>query len=277
MTTSRQTFLLPTDLTVTVLRLADGLTAATLRAMIAAEVYVLCGQTRGPGGIDSRDDLEDTGYGCYVGTSDALRAHSVRVGVSLRTWTYRLGRLDPDSVVLVRGTMSPIDEPPRLLIEAGLARAVSRTHTILNTRTAAPTAATKAARSQRLWANQVTDQLAGLLHREVLDHHEGRPTGGSTREQLIRLVLAHGAMDVDDLLRAAERAGIPIPGATPAQRSRRDVTTRELSSGRPRVYRTHISRRAVVYPASMSLRAARQAYQDTRRNGSASLASEATA
>ena len=68
-------------------------------------------------------------------------------------------------------------------------------------------------------------------------------------------------MDVNELLAAADRSGFTVPGDTPQQRSRRDVTTRETSDGRPRVYRTYVGGRAVLYPASMSLRAAREIYR----------------
>ena len=127
---TRSTHLLSAGLTVTILRLQRHLQPATVRAMIAAELYVLAGQSRANDGSNS--------YACYVGQSDALHAHTNRVGASLRTWTFRLGRLTPDTIVLVRGATGPIDTHARLLVEAGLARAISTTHTILNTRTAAP-------------------------------------------------------------------------------------------------------------------------------------------
>lgn len=251
----RRTLRLPDGLQVTILRLPDRLTALALRGMLTAELYVLVGETIGPSGTS-------TGAGAYVGTSDALRARTERAGVSLHTWSTRLGRLRPAVVVLISRPERPISHQVRLLVEAALARAVSgANYTVLNTRTAAPTAAQRATRRERLWALHVSDRLAGLVLGQVLAPYVPQAAGGSTREQLIRLVLGHGIpMSVQDLLRAAAAAGISIPGRTPAQRTRRDVTTRELQSGRPRVYRTHIDGRAVVYPAHMSLATARRAY-----------------
>lgn len=251
----RQMLRLPDDLSVTILRLPDGLTASALRGMLSAELYVLLGETTSADGAP-------TGFGAYVGTSDALEARTQRAGVSLHTWSSRLGRLRPRVLVLVHRRGRPIGQQARLLVEAALARAISGAHyTVLNTRTAAPTAAQRATRRERLWAVHTSDRLARLIQGRVLIAHTPAATGGSTREQLVRLVLRHDTpMSVEDLLRAAAQAGISIPGRTPAQRTRRDVTTRELRSGVPRVYRTHIGGRCVVYPAHMSLGTARRRY-----------------
>ena len=67
-------------------------------------------------------------------------------------------------------------------------------------------------------------------------------------------------MDVSDILDATRQANIDVPGAFPAQRTRRDCTTREAGSGRPRLYRTWINGRTIVYPSTISLRQARQTY-----------------
>jgi hypothetical protein len=256
----RQTLRLPDDLRVTILRLPHGLTARALKGMLNAELYLLAGDTTTSTGAPS-------GFGCYVGTSDALRTRSDRAGVSLHTWTTRLGRLRPKVLVLVERPHRPIGLQPRLLVEAALARAISGAHfTVLNTRTAAPTAAQRATRRERLWAFRISDRLAKLIHGRVFFGHAPQAAGGSTREQLVRLVLQHDTpMSVDDLLHAAASAGINIAGNTPAQRTRRDVTTREHDSGRPRLYRTHLDRRTVVYPAHMSLTTARREYQARQR------------
>ncbi|WP_406832808.1 hypothetical protein ABEG17_08295 [Pedococcus sp. KACC 23699] len=256
----RRTVTLPDQLTITFLHLPDGCTVSALRQMLAANLYVLAGTTSSPTG-------QSTGYGAYVGTSTALDQQMVRCGVSLRQWTYRQGRLIPDTVVLINRTERPIDPNALLLIEASLARAISTRHTILNTRTSAPTAALAATRHQRLWAMRTSQRLAGLILGQVFHPHEPSATGGTTREQLIRLVLNQDppvAMDVDDLLAAAHAADITVAGRTPAQRSRRDVTTREHqgATGCPRLLRTHIGGRAVIYPAgTMSLRQARASYR----------------
>jgi len=252
---------LPDNLTVTILRLPDHLTTAVLRSMIAAEVYILCGQTSSPGGHAS-------GFGAYVGISEALEQNMARSGVSLRNWAFRNGRLVPEVVVLVSRRGKPMNANARLLIEAALARAISTKHSILNIRTAAPTASASATRRQRLWAMQTSERLAGLVLGQVFHPHPAAPRGGTTREQLIRLVLGQRpprAMNVHDILRAAHGAGIIIAGQTPVQRTRRDLTTRERdgAAGRPRLSRTHIDGLAVIYPAGragMTLRQARADY-----------------
>lgn len=256
----RQTLRLPDDLRVTILRLPSGLTAGALRGMLSAELYLLAGDTLTSCGTPA-------GFGCYVGTSDALRSRTQRAGVSLHAWTTRLGRLRPRVLVLVERPGRPIGLQPRLLVEAAIARAISGANfTVLNTRTAAPTAAQRATRRERLWAVHTSDRLARLIHGRVFAAHVPQAAGGSTREQLVRLVLLRDIpMSVEDLLHAAAEAGISIPGKTPAQRSRRDVTSRELRSGRPRLYKTHIGGRCVVYPAHMSRDAARRAYLTGRQ------------
>ncbi len=251
---NRRNLRLPDDLSVTILRLPNGLTSNALRGMLHAEIYVLLGDTSSPTGAP-------TGYGAYVGQSDVLRAKTERAGVSLHTWSTKLGRLRPTTVVLVRRTTRPISQQTRLLVEAALARSISVNFTILNWRTAAPKAARLATRRERLWALHTSTQLADLIYGRILAPHTPAASGGSTREQLVRLVLTHGRpMCVDDLLRAAAAAGITIPGATPEQRSRRDVTTRECRDLKPRLHRTHIKGHCVVYPATMKLSAARRDY-----------------
>lgn len=247
---------LPDDLRVTILRLPEGLTVSALRGMLDAELYVLLGNTSAPDGTP-------TGFGAYVGTSDRLRARTERAGVSLRTWSTALGRLQPTDVIVVRRTRRPLGQQTRLLVEAALARAISGAfYTVLNTRTSAPTAAMRATRRERLWAVHVSARLADLVYGRVLVAHPPRAAGGSTKEQLVRLVLKHGRpMCVDDLLSAAADAGIKIAGRTPEQRCRRDVTTRQLRDGAPRIYRTHIQGgHCVVYPSHMSLAEARRTY-----------------
>ena len=253
---------LPDNINVTVLRTKEPAPAAVLRAMLAAELYVICGHTSGPTGTPS-------GYGAYVGTSEALRVNTLRVGVSLRNWTYRLGRIEPDAIILIRREGRAIPDSPRLLIEASLARTISGSgYTLLNTRTSAPTAAQRANRQQRLWALHIASRLAELIHGQILWRHTPAAAGGSTREQLVRLVLAQNpprGMNVDDILAAAADADITINGGSPAQRSRRDVTTREHDSGGVirRLHRTSINGRTVIYPASLPLREARATYRST--------------
>jgi hypothetical protein len=224
--------------------------------MMAAEWYILLGQSSSPAGIS-------TGYGAYVGTSAALHFLNLRVQASLRHWSIGLGQLQPDAVILIRHSEYPVDLQVRLLVEAALARSISTRYSILNTRTGAPTAARRATRQQRLWAMHASDHLTAMVHRQVLGMHPPAAQGGSIREQLVRLVLnqnPHRSMDVDDILEAALTAGLVIPGLTPRQRSRRDVTTRELDTGRPRLHRTWIRGKAIVYPATMTLRDARRIY-----------------
>ncbi len=207
----RHTVRLPDDLHITLLRLSGPATAAALRAMLAVDWYALLGSTASPDGAN-------TGYGAYVGTSDALRAQTLRAGVSLRTWTYKHGRLRPDAVVLIRRTRCPVGEHSRLLVEAAVARAISAAgYTVLNVRTAAPTAASRATRRERQWANHVADRLARLIRGRTLHAHPPAAAGGNTREQLVPLALSQDpprGMDIDDLLHAANRAGIHIAGAS---------------------------------------------------------------
>ncbi|HEY8618792.1 MAG TPA: hypothetical protein VIM01_01785 [Dermatophilaceae bacterium] len=252
---------LPGGATVTILRLPEALTADGLRAMVAAQLYVLAGAT-------TSIDGDETGYGGYVGTSAALNARTARVGVSLHHWTVRNRRLDPDTVILINNA-TPLDEPVRLLIEASIARALSPKYSILNIRCSAPTAATLATRHQRLYALHASTRLTTLILDTVFQHHPPAAQGGTTHEQLVRLILNQQparAMDVADLLTAARKAGISIAGASPAQRTRRDTTTREHQggTGRPRLLRTHINGRAVIYGAgAMTLRQARADYAPT--------------
>lgn len=259
--TQRRIIGLPGGITVTILRLPESLTADGLRAMIAAQLYVLAGAT-------TSIDGDDSGYGGYVGTSAALNARTARCGVSLHHWTVRNGRLDPDTVILINNT-TPLDEQARLLIEASIARTLSPQYTILNTRCSAPTAGTLATRHQRLYAMHASTHLATLILDTVFHQHPPAARGGTTHEQLVRLVLNQQparAMDVADLLTAAREAGIKIAGASPAQRTRRDTTTREHQggTGRPRLLRTHVNGRAVIYAAgAMTLRQARADYAAT--------------
>lgn len=255
-----RTFHLPNDgLRVTILHLTGPLTVEIWRSLLAADWYILLGECMSPKGTPS-------GYGAYVGTSDALRAQTQRVGVSLRSWTTGLGRLVPDTIVLIRRSSTPITGDTRLLVEAAMARYISGAgYSILNWRTAAPTPARRATRQQRLWAVHASDELARLVLAPLLSTHPPAARGGSIREQLIRLVLAQDplrGMDVDDVLEAATLSGLIIAGRTPRQRTRRDVTTRELSDGRPRLHRIWIQGRTVVYPASLSVRQARQTYSN---------------
>jgi hypothetical protein len=254
----RRTIALPDRVTVTVLRLPDGCTTDLLREMLSASLYVLAGPTTGPSG-------EDTGFGAYVGISTALNDRVSRCGVSLHNWSYRQGRLRPEVLVLVNRTGRPVDPQALLLIEATLARSISRHHTVLNTRTSAPRAYRGTSRHQRLWAEQTSLRLVGLLQGQVFHHHPGRPAGGSAREQLVRCVrAANRPLDIDELLTIAHRAGIAVPGRTPRQRTRRDVTTRERRGavGQPRLFRTHVGGRTIVWPAgTMSVRQARAHYR----------------
>ena len=254
----RRTIGLPDNLSVTILRLPN-LTTHVLKAMLAAQIYVLCGESTGPDG-------HPTGFGAYVGISAALEQTMARSGVSLRNWAFHTGRLRPEVVMLVNRAGRPMDPSAQLLIEATLARAISSSHTILNTRTSAVTAGLAASRHQRLWAQQTSQRLAGLVLGQVFHPHPPVALGGTTREQLIRLVLAQGRpMNVQDVLFAARCAGIIIGGKTPVQSTRRDLTTREHqgATGRPRLPRTHIGGLAVIYPAHMSLRQARADYAAT--------------
>jgi hypothetical protein len=250
---------LPGGITVTILRLPDTLTAEALRAMHdRAQLYVLAGATTSADGTA-------TGYGAYVGTSAALSARTARCGVSLHHWTVRNARLVPDAVVLVNGAQT-VDEPVRLMIETALARTISLKFTILNTRASCPTPRALATRQQRLYAMRASTRLSGLILNTVFHGHPPAARGGTAHEQLVRLILNQRparALDVADLLELAREAGLTIKGASPAQRTRRDVTTRELrgGTGRPRVFRTHVNGRVVLYnPALMTLRQARDDY-----------------
>jgi len=252
----RRTIGMP-DLIVTILRLPDRLTADTVREMQTAELYILAGATMSRSGLG-------TGFGAYVGTSGALNQQLARSGVSLRQWAFSCGRLRPEVVVLINRRTRPMDPSTRLLIEASLARAICSRYSLLNIRTAAPRAALAATRHQRLWAQHTSDRLAGLVLGRVFHRHPSAPEGGTTREQLVRLVLGQQhALNVSDVLRMASRAGLIINGSTPAQRTRRDLLTRERdgATGRPRLVGTHIGGLAIVYnPAQMTLRQARADY-----------------
>jgi len=254
----RRTICLPDDVSVTILRLPDHLTTAVLRAMVAAEIYILCGKTTGPSGLD-------TGFGAYVGISAALEQTMARSGVSLRNWAVQNRRLHPEVVVLVNRS-TRMNANAQLLIEATLARAISPDHSLLNIRTSAPAAAIAAGRHQRLWAQHTSDRLAGLVLGQVFHPHPALALGGTTREQLVRLVLAQNRpMNIREIMQAAQEAAIIIGGKTPVQSTRRDLTTRERdgATGRPRLLRTHIGGLAVIYPAAMTLRQARVDYAAT--------------
>jgi tetrahydromethanopterin S-methyltransferase subunit F len=259
MPTHRRITRLPGRMSVTTVRLPEGMKTDTIRQMSSAELYVLVGATMSADGVS-------TGFGAYVGTSAALSDGMARAGVSLHQWAVRDARLAPEAVILVSRAGRPLAEQVRLLIEASTARKISAARfTVLNVRTSAPRAGSLATRQQRLWAMHTSTQLAGLILGTVFHNHAPAAGGGTTRERLIRLVLDQQparAWNVDDVLAAASRAGITIAGATPAQRTRRDLTTREIQggTGRPQLSRTHLDRRAVIYPASMTLREARADY-----------------
>lgn len=251
-------FRLPGDIIVHILRAQGAVSAALLRRMVAAEWYVLIGPTTSSSG-------SATGYGAYVGTSDALHARTMRVGVSLHHWSTRLGRLRPEAVVLIHRHGRPVDGDTRLLVEAGLARAISAMQfSVLNVRTSAPTAWRRASRHQRLWANQIAATLASALYGRLLWHHAPGAMGGSVREQLVRTVLSQRplrGMDVDQVLQAAALSGLQVAGKFPRPRTRRDMTTRELDSCRPRLYRTWVNGKTVVYPSTLSRKEAIDTYR----------------
>lgn len=254
----RRTIDLPDHVTVTIWRLPDHLSVQILRSMVNAELYVLAGATSSPSG-------QCSGFGAYVGTSGALGQVMARSGVSLQQWAFRSGRLRPQVVVLINRPGRPMDPSARLLVESSLIRAIS-SYTVLNTNSSAPTAALAATRAQRLWAMHTAQRLAGVVMEQVFLPHPGAARGGTTREQLVRLLLDQRparALDTHQILALAAAAGIDIKGHSPAQRTRRDCTTREHqgATGRPRLLRTHINGRAVIYPAgAMTLRQARADY-----------------
>jgi hypothetical protein len=272
----RHTVHLPGGLQLTILRLhASMVSVAALRSMLTADWYVLAGQTYQV----STDGAPDhpTGYGCYIGTTERLQAQVQRAGVSLRTWsTSGPWRLQPQTLVLVTKTGQPVNQHARLIVEARLARSVSAAgFTLLNSTSGAPLAHRRASRYHRKWAMHTADRLASVILRQVFHGHQPRYLGGSTHEQLTRLVLQQRpprAMDIDDVLQTARDAGIAITAAEPRQRTRRDLTTRERDTGAPRVYRMHIAGRTVVYPAGMSLTEARRNYLTQHPGAQARLA-----
>jgi hypothetical protein len=251
---------LPDDLLVTTINLPSGVTTNVLRGMLASQIYLLVGTTYSA----STDDqpARCTGFRAYAGISSALNVRATRAGVSLHNWSSRLGRLQPETVVLVNRSRS-IDQDPLLLVEAGIVRALSGAgFSVLNTRSGAPSSARRATRHQRLWAMQTADRLSRLLLDTVFHGRPANGTGGSTHERLTRMLLAAPprGYDVDDILQLADAAGIPIAGKSPAQRTRRDCTTRELE-GTPRLHRTWVGRRTVIFAASLSVRDARRTYR----------------
>ena len=204
----RRTLRLPDDLYMTILRVPNGLTTAALRGMLDAEIYVLLGNTFSPTGAA-------TGWGAYCGESDRLKTQTERAGVSLHNWSTRLGRLQPRVVVLIRRRGRPIAQQPRLLVEAAIIRAISSNYTVLNGGPPhpRPPPAPPAASGSGLCTPATA--LPGSSTASAQDHMPAA-AGGSTREQLIRLVLRHGKpMSIEDLLRAAADEGIEIPGQTP--------------------------------------------------------------
>ena len=202
-----RTISLPDHVNVTILRLPDHLTTAVLRAMVAAEIYILCGRTTGPTGLDS-------GFGAYVGISAALDQTMARSGVSLHNWAVQNRRLHPEIVVLVNRS-TRMNAHAQLLIEATLARAIGPSHSLLNIRTSAPGAAIAAGRHQRLWAQHTSDRLAGLVLGQVFHPHPAGAVGGTTREQLVRLVLAQDRpMNIREIMAAAQQAPITIGTST---------------------------------------------------------------
>jgi len=255
----RHCFALPDSIIVTIIRLTDALPAVVLREMLNVELYLLAGTTFSPDG-------RATGYGGYIGTSGALTDSLARCGVSLRQWAFRGRRLHPEVVVLVSRPGRPMNPRARLLVEASLVRAIDPDYSLLNTIASAPTAGARATRSQRLWAMYISERLVGLLQGRVFYPHPGKAEGGTTREQLVRLLLAQRpprAMNTRQILGLAADCGLVIPGRTPVQRTRRDLTTRESAgaSGRPRLLRTHIDGITVIYPAGMTVRQARADYR----------------
>ena len=237
--------------------LGDGVQASH-RQLLGSEWYVLLGPTRSKA-VWGKPQA-DTGFGAYIGTSGGL----CRAWASLQRWTTGCQwRLLPQTLVLVRTKDgSTIDTHTRLLVEALRTRTISAAgYTLLNWQSSAPAAWDWCTRQERRWASDTAAELADLVLRLVLRDHPPAGLGGCAREQLVRLVLSgHQALDTDEILALAAQRGIPVPGEHPRQRTRRDLSTREADSGKPRVYRTHIGGRAVFYPPSMSLREARADY-----------------
>jgi hypothetical protein len=251
---------------VTIIRLAGGPVGPALqRCLLAADLYILAGQTVGPPGSagDGTGRSQPTGWGCYVGISAALRTRA-RAGQSLRYWSTELGRLEPEVIVLVRAAR-PLSEPVRLLGEAYVAQQISSAGwTVLNIRMGSPVAHDRARRPGRLYAEQVGRRIAGLVIGQVCHPHPRQGTGGPMRERLLRLVLAAPPVgrDVDDVLALAAASGLQIHARQPRQRTRRDITgSREGGIGAPRLRTTWCTGRAVVYPPTITRRQAEQTYR----------------
>jgi hypothetical protein len=263
---SRRIHLLPDGLRVEILRCrgAGSVDVVELRAACqAAELYILVGPQ-----LDPATGVQLGVTAIYVGESAVLTAQRTRVGVSIDHWVTRNGQLEPRAVVLVSRVGKPWTQSQRWLLECHLCRQLSGAWSLLNVRTAAPAATRRLSRRQRLHVLATADRLAGLLRGRLLRYHPTGAVGGSTREQLIRLIVASDqAWDVSQLVHAAAASGIRIGGATCSQSARRDASTRERdSSGAPRVRQCWIggNGKAVFYPAARSRQWARKNYRPDR-------------
>jgi hypothetical protein len=262
----QRTLRLPGELHLTFFHLTASLNVATLRAMLGVcDWYVVAGDTYRVD--ETGTPVASTGFGFYFGTTAKLEAKVQRAGVSLHSLT-TVGswRLRPTNVILINKTGRPVGPDARLVVEARVVRALFRDGwTVLNCVTSAPTARQRATRQERHWADYAAEGLADVITGQIGHGQLRGGLGGSSHEQLVRLVLSQSpqrAMSIDDVLTAARQQGLRLPGAHPRARARRDLTSREHDTGRPRIMRIHVAGRLVVHPATMSASAARVSYYE---------------
>lgn len=217
------------------------------RATLGGHMYLLIGTGTTP---DTCERI--TGY---VGITEAHT--SGRPWASLTHWVRNAAALDLNAIALV--TLHDQDPDPDVLrvLECAVVRRLNVSVFMLNTVTAAPTAARALGPAAHTHAAHGLF-LATVLRRHLL-HGSANPLlspASTLRETAVRVVLAADrALDTGDvltrvnaLLGDATYAGLSV-GST----IRRDLTVREAghNAGQPRIRSTHVAGRCLYYPAQL--------------------------
>src|SRR4051812_21235844 len=183
------------------------------QAVDHATWYLLWGQTY-PQPEDPWELPDTTGPGGYLGCS-AVLCRELRAGVSLRRWSTREQRMQPELAVLIDRPGRPLDLALTIFVEARLLRGLFPDWTMLNSTSGCPTSGSRLTRHQVAYGLWLTDGILGILRGRVLPRGVvPAPFGGPIKEQLVRLVRASpfGPMTTTEVVAAAGEYGIPISG-----------------------------------------------------------------
>ena len=212
-------------------------------ATLGGHIYLLAGT-----GTEAAHRTRVTGY---LGISGDTA--SGRPWVSLTHWVRTAAALDVDTIALVTLHAEPDPDVLRVL-ECTMIRQLNKTTYMLNTVTAAGTAARALGTTARLHA------AYGELLGTVLRHHvlRGRANpllspASTLRETAVRVVLAaDSALSPAEVIERGNALGGPtFTGNSRGNVARRDLTIREagIHPGHPRVLSTHVHGRCLYYPS----------------------------